>query len=114
MVRVKNVYRIDNRHITNKGVKTEDLDDAAVNTAKIADAEVKPADVNAQVIQFGRDAIDSVESAVSFPTAFPGVPGVVAVGVDVVDVKVTNRASDSFGWVAASAGSGVWIAIYRG
>jgi len=100
--------------LANSAVTNAKLADPAVTSPKIADGEVKAPDVSPEVIQFGKDAIDSVETWVEFPTEFPGTPEVVAVGIDVDNVRVVDVTSGSFKWVAEASGSARWIAVYRG
>jgi len=99
--------------IADSAVTNAKLADSAVTSAKIADHEVKPPDVSPTVVQFGANAVDSVETWIVFPTAFPDTPEVVACGIDTTNVKVTSVEPGSFAWVAAAAGSARWIAVYR-
>jgi len=123
MVRLKTVRLIDTTDISDGSVVTSKIADGAVVTSKIADAAVVAAKIAAEavtdskiapsVLQYGEAAIDSVATWVLFPSAFPGVPEVVAVGKDVTGVKITDITAGSFEWVAAAAGSAIWVALYR-
>jgi len=114
---------VDSVDLADSIVSASKIVDGAINSAKIADAGIDSVDmadsivnyakINDNFCQIGYDAIDSVETWINFPTGFPDVPKVVAVGDDVTDVQVTQRAADSFAWQAASAGSAIWIAIYK-
>lgn len=103
MVRLKSVRLID----------TSDISDGAVVTDKIADSAVTASKINADVVQYGAAAIDSVATWIQFPVTFPGIPEVVATGLNTTGVKVTAVTAGSFEWVAAAAGSARWVAIYR-
>jgi len=104
-------------------VKTADLADSAITTAKIADSQVTTAKLadsvitatklTNEILQFGNAAIDSVSTYITFPVAFPGTPQVMAVGIDVNDVRITDVTPGSFAWVAEAAGSARWVASYR-
>jgi len=94
-------------------VDSVDMADSAITSAKIADGEVAPVDTSTDIYQKGEDAIDSVSTWITFPSAFPGAPQVVATGIDVTDVQVQDVTSDSFQWVAGAAGSARWAAFYR-
>ena len=103
MVRLRSVQLVVTKRIANGAITTPKLADDAVNYDKVGPT----------VIQFGSGAVDSVETWVVFPTAFPGTPEVVATGIDVAQVRVTNVTPGSFSWVAPSAGSARWVAVYR-
>ncbi len=94
-------------------VKTGDIEDYAVTSAKLADGAVTEAKIADSFCQAGFASVDSVDTAVSFPAEFPGTPVVVAVGVDVTDVQVTYRSPTHFSWKASSSGNAMWIAIYK-
>jgi len=126
--------RITTRQMEDQAVTTAKLADSAVTTPKLADSAVtspKIADgsidtvdlgdsiitapkINDDFFQAGLDAIDSVETWVTFPKAFPDVPYVVATPVTgATTVKITERTAGSFKWVGDAAGSAIWIALRK-
>jgi len=105
--------KVSTDQIADGAVTTAKIADSAVTTIKIADGAVGPSKVAATVIQYGAAAINSVSGWVVFPTPFPGVPEVVATGIDTTGVKVLSVTEGSFEWVASAAGSARWTAVYR-
>jgi len=94
-------------------ITTKQIEDSAITSPKIADNEIAPADISPDFVKTGTCSVDSVETFVSFPTAFPGAPEVVAVGIDVTGVKVTYVDANGFSVIADASGSARYIAIYK-
>jgi hypothetical protein len=95
-------------------VATADIADSAVTTPKLADSVITAPKVNDDFFQAGLDAIDSIESWIVFPKAFPTEPYVVTQPVTGVStIKVTSITTGSFAWVGDVAGSAIWLAFRK-
>ena len=99
--------------IADSAVTNPKIADSAITTTKIADGAVAPVDISPDFVKTGTCSVDSVETFVSFPAAFPGTPEVVAVGINVTGVRVTYVGANGFSVIADALGSARYIAIYK-